>query len=83
MSRYVPGQPITVETLEWALDRMAVIMAEAPDSGIRYLPIYQRLEREREALLTQIDAMAAVIARQARLSGKKSQTLTNMSDYRQ
>ena len=24
MSRYMPGQPITVETLEWALDRMAV-----------------------------------------------------------
>ena len=67
MSRYMPGQPITVETLEWALDRMAVIMAEAPDGGIVYLPIWQRLERERDALLTQNDVMAAVRERQARL----------------
>ena len=67
MSRFVPGQVITVETLEWALDRMAAIMAEAPDGGVTYLPIWQRLERERDALLTQNDAMAAVRARQAKL----------------
>ena len=68
MTRYVPGRPITVETLEWALDRMAAIMAEAPDQGITYLPIWQRLERERGALLVRNDAMAAVRARQRRLS---------------
>jgi len=66
--RYDPTAPITVETLEWALDRMAVIMAEAPDGGLTYLPIWQRLERERDALMTQDDAMAAVRARQARLN---------------
>jgi hypothetical protein len=60
---------------------MAVIMAEAPDGGIRYLPIYQRLEREREALLTQNDAMAAVRARQARLIAMNP-NLTTMGEYR-
>lgn len=68
MTRYVPGQPITVETLEWALDRMAVIMAEAPEGGVTYLPIWQRLERERDALLTRNDVMAAVRARQIRIT---------------
>lgn len=82
MTRYVPGQPITVETLEWALDRMAVIMAEAPDEGVTYLPIWQRLERERDQLLTQNDAMAAVRARQQRLTNLQGQTLTTMGEYR-
>ncbi|KRA44668.1 hypothetical protein [Devosia sp. Root635] len=82
MPRFVPGQPITVETLEWALDRMAVIMAEAPDQGVTYLPIWQRLERERDALLTQNDAMAAVRARQKRLTVLQGQTLTTMGEYR-
>jgi hypothetical protein len=82
MSRYVPGQPITVETLEWALDRMAEIMAEAPDGGVTYLPIWQRLEGERDQLLTQNDAMAAVRARQAKLAKKQGQTLTTIGDYR-
>lgn len=81
MTRFVPGQPITVETLEWALDRMAVIMAEAPDGGVTYLPIWQRLERERDALLTQNDAMAAVRARQARLSAMNP-NLTTVGEYR-
>jgi len=46
MTHYVDGQPVTIDTLEWALDRMAVIMAEAPDGGITYLPIWHRLEAE-------------------------------------
>ena len=81
MTRYLPGQPITIETLEWALDRMAVIMAEAPDGGVTYLPIWQRLERERDALLTQNDAMAAVKARQAKLA-PVNPNLTTVGDYR-
>lgn len=81
MTRYVPGQSITVETLEWALDRMAVIMAEAPDGGVTYLPIWQRLESERDALLTQNDAMAAVRARQARLT-VMNPNLTKVGEYR-
>lgn len=68
MPFYVPGQPITVETLETALDRLAVIMSEAPEEGVAYLPIWHRLERELEALRNQDDALAGVRARLARLS---------------
>ncbi|MCR6672161.1 hypothetical protein [Devosia ginsengisoli] len=68
MAFYVPGQPITAETLETALDRLAVIMSEAPDEGIVYLPIWRRLERELDALRNQNDELAGVRARLARLS---------------
>ena len=68
MTFYVPGQTITIETLETALDRLAVIMSDATDDGLTYLPIWQRLESERDALQTQNDAMAAVRARQIRLA---------------
>lgn len=73
MSLYVPGQPVTIETLEAALDRLAVIMSEAPDEGVAYLPIWRRIERELEALRQQGDAMAGVRARLAKLShGQKA-----------
>jgi hypothetical protein len=49
--RYRPDAPITVETFDWAFDRMAVIMFEAPDGGERYLPIWRRLQSERQLLL--------------------------------
>lgn len=72
MTFYVPGQPITIETLEAALDRLAVIMSEARDGGLTYLPIWQRLERELAALRDQDDAMAGVRARLARLSSDRT-----------
>lgn len=45
-----PGAPITVETIDWCLDQLALIMAAEDDGGVTYLPIWERLEREREAL---------------------------------
>jgi hypothetical protein len=67
---YVTGQPITIATLEWALDRLAVIMAEAPDQGVTYLPIWRRVEQELTNLRNQNDDLAAVRARQRRLALK-------------
>jgi len=81
MTFYVPGQTITIETLETALDRLAVIMAQAPDQGVTYLPIWRRLERERDALQTQNDVMAAVRARQLRL--KMTVVTSDASGYQQ
>lgn len=72
MTFYVPGQPITVETLETALDRLAVIMSEAPDEGVAYLPIWHRIERELEALRGQHDVMEVVRKRLQRLSKRYS-----------
>ena len=73
MTFYVPGQTITIETLETALDRLAVIMSEATDEGLTYLPIWQRLEQERDTLLTQSDLMSAVRLRQAQLLLKSAE----------
>ncbi|MFP9138727.1 hypothetical protein ACLI1C_16225 [Devosia sp. XGJD_8] len=70
MSFYVPGQTITIETLETALDRLAVIMSEAPDDGVAYLPIWRRVERELAALRNQSDDLAAVRSRVLKLSLK-------------
>ena len=70
MTFYVHGQTITIETLEAALDRLAVIMSEAPDEGIAYLPIWRRLERERDLLLQQNDSIFAIRARQKKLLGE-------------
>jgi len=67
---YVTGQPITVATLERALDQLAMIMAEAPDQGIIYLPIWRRVEQELTNLRNQNDDLAAVRARQRRLAVK-------------
>jgi hypothetical protein len=63
----VTGQPITVATLERALDQLAMIMAEAPNQGVIYLPIWRRVEQELANLRNQNDDLAAVRARQRRL----------------
>jgi hypothetical protein len=67
---YVTGQPITVVSLERALDQLAMIMAEAPDQGVIYLPIWRRVEQELTNLRNQNDDLAAVRARQRRLAVK-------------
>ncbi|MFT4116590.1 helix-turn-helix domain-containing protein [Bradyrhizobium sp.] len=50
--------PITIEVLEACLDRLADIMAEAPQGGEVYLPIWERLEREIEAKKASESTMA-------------------------
>jgi hypothetical protein len=73
MTFYALGQAITVDVLETALDRLAVIMSEATDEGVTYLPIWHRLERELQDLRNQNDALAGVRARLAKLSpGQKA-----------
>lgn len=39
-------EPITIDLLERCLDRLAVVMARAPQGGEVYLPIFERLEAE-------------------------------------
>lgn len=51
-------EPITVEILECCLDRLADIMAKAPQGGEVYLPIWERLEREIEVRKTTESRMA-------------------------
>ncbi|MET4022778.1 hypothetical protein [Bradyrhizobium sp. RT10b] len=49
---------ITVEMLEGCLDRLAIIMAQAPQGGEVYLPSWERLEAEIEAKKASESTMA-------------------------
>jgi hypothetical protein len=54
---------ITAAVLEKCLDRVALLIAESGDKGVVYLPIYDRLEAELEALKAREDRMARIRAR--------------------
>lgn len=60
-------KPITVEKLEWCLDRVAIAIHKAGADGPVYLPIYERLERELLSLRQQQAAIASVQKRLKRL----------------
>ncbi|MBB4398681.1 hypothetical protein [Bradyrhizobium sp. ERR14] len=57
---------ITVEMLERCLDRLADIMAQAPQGGEVYLPIWERLEREIETKKASESTMARAMRRARR-----------------
>jgi len=57
------GEPITVERIEWCLDRVAIAIAKAGDHGSVYLPIYRRLERELAALKEDSTSLSAALHR--------------------
>jgi hypothetical protein len=42
--------PITLARIERAFDRLAIIMTEDPEIAHKALPIFERLDREAEAL---------------------------------
>ena len=54
---------ITVEVLEQCLDRVALLITESGDNGAVYLPVYDRLEAELQALKAKEDRMARIRAR--------------------
>ncbi|MGM4886441.1 hypothetical protein [Tardiphaga sp. 11_C7_N12_6] len=54
---------ITVEVLERCLDRLAIVMQRANQSGEVYLPIFERLEREIEAKKASESTMARAMRR--------------------
>ncbi|MGX0962732.1 hypothetical protein AB7M63_003181 [Bradyrhizobium japonicum] len=66
------GDPITVATLEWCLDRLAYAMHRAPQGGEVYLPIYERLESELAALKAKEDMMERARVRAARFMQEHS-----------
>ena len=51
---------ITAAVLEKCLDRVALLIAESGDKGAVYLPIYDRLEAELEALKAKEERSARI-----------------------
>lgn len=60
--------PVTIEDIEFAMDEVALAIDMAGAKGIVYLPIFERLERELQALRERQSTMSAVKARLERLA---------------
>ncbi len=59
--------PVTIEDIEFAMDEVALAIDMAGAKGIVYLPIFERLERELQALRERQSTMSAVKARLERI----------------
>ncbi|GEM_PF-1901255 len=70
------SQPITRERIERAMDALAQWMVRLGADGVKCLPIYERLERELEALSSTESKMAEIFARAKR---SKHQTAAQSS----
>lgn len=64
-----PGDAVTPERIEKALDGLAKMMVDAGAAGRASLPLFQRLERELADMREADAAMAAVYARAQRARG--------------
>lgn len=69
------SQPITRERIERAMDALAQWMVRLGPDGVKCLPIYERLERELEALSSTESKMAEIFARAKR--SKQTAMLSN------
>lgn len=65
-------RPVTVERIERGLDTLALAIERAGKKGRLYLPIFERLESERDRLLAENDIMARVQERLRRSSDRTS-----------
>ncbi|PDT64905.1 hypothetical protein CO683_35275 [Bradyrhizobium ottawaense] len=65
-SPWKDGDPITVATLEWCLDRLAYEMHRAPQGPEVYLPLFERLESELAVLKAKEDMLERARIRAAR-----------------
>ena len=68
------SQPITRERIERAMDALAQWMVRLGPDGVKCLPIYERLERELEALSSTESKMAEIFARAKRSKHQRHET---------
>ena len=52
-----PGVEVSIEVLEKCLDRLALVIDRAGKRGAVYLPIYERIEAELDALRAKEERM--------------------------
>lgn len=67
-----PDHEVTLEEIEAAMDTMALVMAEAPDGGVTYLPIWNRLEAARHERVTNGAGLAAAPIRTAKIRASEN-----------
>jgi hypothetical protein len=65
--------PITLSDVDAALAKLALWMRAQGEHGLAVLPIFERLEREREALASLDDRLDRAIARGEKLKSKQEQ----------
>lgn len=58
-----PPNAATVDQLDEALAKLALLMRAQGDHGLAYLPIFERLERERETMASLDDRLDRALAR--------------------
>ncbi|QSY95916.1 hypothetical protein J2J97_08400 [Rhizobium bangladeshense] len=58
-----PDAPITIQRLEDALDRLAEAIVFMGDDGMKFLPIFRRVENELAELKRRHEEMAAILER--------------------
>lgn len=66
-----PRVEVSIEVLEKCLDRLAVAIDRAGKRGAVYLPIYERVEAELDALRAKEERMKRASQRLKRLPGRK------------
>lgn len=54
------GNPVTIQRLENALDRLAEAIVFMGDDGLKFLPVYRRVETELAAMKRCHEEMAAI-----------------------
>lgn len=64
-------QPITIERVERALDKLAEIIVLLGDDGVNVLPLYDRIEKELDALRT-VHSKMDLVNERAQVSSKGS-----------
>lgn len=73
--------PVTLDEVDEALASLALLMRAQGEHGLAYLPIFERLEREREAMANLDDRLERALARaggfKARSSRSPRQTSAN------
>lgn len=66
------SRPVTPERIERAMDALARWMVRLGSDGVKCLPIYERLERELEALSSTESKMAEIYARAKRSNDQEA-----------
>ena len=56
-------KPVTIDEIDDALAKVALLMRAQGEHGLAYLPIFERLEREREAMVNLDARIDQAIAR--------------------